>query len=140
MNNRGNRSFREMLRDFMWDRNGFDSLCRAVWILSFVLCIVNIFADSLVISIIITVLVAYTFFRILSKNLERRRAENAVYHRIAAKIKKRFSMLGNRWRDRKTHVYRKCPQCGNTLRFPKMRGTHVACCPCCHRKFDVKIR
>ena len=140
MKNRGNRGFRQWMRDFMWERNGFDSLCRAVWILSFALCIVNVFADSLVISIVISVLVVYTVFRMLSKNLERRRAENAVYHRIVGKVKKHFSLLGNRWRDRKTHVYKKCPGCGNTLRLPRMKGKHVASCPCCRRKFDVKIR
>ncbi len=140
MRNGNRRSLREWLRDFMWDRNGFDGLCRALWILLLALCVINVFVDSVIMSVIISGLTAYVLFRFLSKNLDRRRAENAAYYRLINKIKNFFKLKQSKRRDRRTHVYKKCPRCKNTLRFPRIRGVHVASCPCCHNKFDVKVR
>ena len=133
-------TFRDRIARFMYGRRGYDELSRALWISSLVIFVANLFCELLALTIIESVLVIYTLFRMLSKNLERRRAENAVYHRIVGKVKKFFALLGNRWRDRKTHAYKKCPTCKNTLRFPRMKGKHVVSCPCCRRRFDVIIR
>ena len=140
MRNGGRRSFRQWLTDFMWERNGYDGLGRALWILALILVIINIFVGSVIISLIESAVVIYALFRFFSKNLEKRREENAAYYRLINRAKRRLELQRSKIRDRKTHVYKRCPRCKNTLRLPRLKGKHVASCPCCHNKFDVKVR
>ena len=50
-----------------------------------------------------------------------------------------FRRLRVRWRDRKTHVFRKCPHCKKTLRLPRVPGDHFVNCPLCHTHFSVHV-
>jgi len=140
MRGNGRRSFRERFAEFMWERNGYDGLGRAMLWLALLLVIINVFLDSVVLAAIESAVMLYVLFRVLSKNLERRRAENAAYYRITGRIKRFFELQRNRWRDRKTHIYKKCPFCKNTLRLPRKKGRRIASCPCCHNKFDITVR
>ncbi len=139
---RGNRrrSFRERFAEFMWERNGYDGLGRAMLWLALSLVIINVFLDSIVLAAMESAVMLYVLFRVLSKNLERRRAENAAYYRFMGKVKRFFELQRNRWRDRKTHIYKKCPFCKNTLRLPRKKGRRIVSCPCCHNKFDITVR
>ena len=65
--------------------------------------------------------------------------ENRAFLRFFGKIRGWFVLQKNRFRDRKTHIYRKCPGCRRTLRLPKIKGDHTVCCPCCGKKFQVKV-
>ena len=85
------------------------------------------------------VLLILSAFRVLSRKIEARRRENAVYMKIIGKFKGFFKLTGNKWRDRKTHVYRKCPKCKSVLRLPKKKGEHTVACPKCRERFDIKI-
>ena len=46
-------------------------------------------------------------------------------------IKGFFVLRKNKFRDRKTHVYRKCPHCKAQIRLPKVKGEHKCACPKC---------
>ena len=76
-------------------------------------------------------LVIYIFFRIMSRNVAKRRAENQKFCNF-------FKLRKNKFKDRKTHVYRKCPSCKAVLRLPKSKGKHSVCCPKCKNKFIVR--
>ena len=71
MRNGGRRSFRQWLTDFMWERNGYDGLGRALWILALILVIINIFVGSVIISLIESAVVIYALFRFFLKILKR---------------------------------------------------------------------
>ena len=131
--------FVQRVARFMYGRNGYDSLSRAMLVVCMTLAVVNVFFRSVILIGVETALIACATFRVLSKNLYRRGRENAAYCKLAGKVSKPFKLLKNKWRDRKTHVYRKCPHCKNVLRLPKSRGRHTVNCPCCHRRFDVKV-
>ena len=133
-------SFRERIARFMYGRCGYDELSRALWIACLVLVIANLFLELAAIAIIETALMIYTIYRMMSKNLVARNKENAAYLKIKRKFDGFFKMMKNRYRDRKTHVYHKCPSCKNTLRLPKVKGEHTVNCPCCHNRFDMKVR
>ena len=133
-------SFRDRLSRFMYGRRGYDELSRALWILSLVLLVVNAFCELLAVSIIECVIVIYALFRMLSKNITARAKENDAYLRITGKMRGFFKLRKNKRRDRKTHVYRKCPSCKNVLRLPREKGAHTVKCPCCSSRFDIKIR
>ena len=131
--------FREKAERFMYQRNGADQFCRFLLWSCIILAFLNLFVRSLVISLLEYALIIYTVFRLLSKNIYKRQKENQGYLRIENKVKSFFGLQRNKWRDRKTHVYRKCPHCRATLRLPKKKGQHGVTCPCCHRHFDLKV-
>ena len=133
------RPFRERVAIFMYGRNGFDNLCNFIWTLCIILIVVNLFVRSLIINAVETALMVYTIFRFMSKNVYKRQRENATYLKLKKKFTGPFKLLRNKWRDRKTHVYKKCKKCKNVLRLPKVKGKHTVNCPCCHNRFDVKI-
>ena len=81
--------------------------------------------------VISTSLLVWIFFRMFSRNLGKRRRENEKFCGF-------FKLLKNKFRDRKTHVYRKCPNCRAVLRLPKSKGKHTVVCPRCKNRFSVK--
>ena len=78
-----------------------------------------------------TFLIVIIFYRMFSRNIVKRRRENERFCGF-------FKLMKNKFRDRKTHVYRKCPKCKAVLRLPKAKGKHVVVCPRCRERFDVK--
>ena len=132
-------TFRERVASFMVGRYGVDRLYYFLLAICFILIVINLFADSLVISLIESALFAYTIYRVLSRNVYKRQQENEKFISIGEKIKKIYNLQKCKIRDRKTHVYRKCPSCKNNLRLPKQKGKHTVVCPCCKHRFDVKI-
>ncbi len=136
---RPRRTWRERLYSFMYGRNGVDALCRALLVAYFILFAVNLFVGSIWIYGLEYAVMIYAAFRMLSRNLAARRRENAWYFRIESGVRSFFRLQKNKWRDRKTHVYHKCPHCKKTLRLPKVKGEHTVNCPCCHTRFDMKV-
>ncbi|MBR3967474.1 MAG: IS1 family transposase [Clostridia bacterium] len=124
---------------FMYGRYGADELYRFLTIVFYVLFFLNLFIGSYILSAFIIALLVFMTYRVFSKNIMARRAENEKYLAIKRSFKGFMKLQKNKWRDRKTHVYKKCPHCGAVLRFPKRRGEHSAVCPSCKRDFNVKV-
>lgn len=81
------------------------------------------------------VLIIYTYFRILSRNIQKRYEENQKYLDATYKIRVRFSKEKNLMQQRKTnHIYT-CPGCGQKIRIPRGKGKIEIDCPKCHTKF-----
>lgn len=133
------RYLRERLYRFMQGRYGSDKLNNFLLAIYFILFLINLFAGVVIISFIELVLIIVMFWRMLSRNIYKRRIENEKYLRFIKKPKNFFALTKSRIRDRKTHVYKTCPACKSVLRLPKQKGKHTAVCPRCERRFDVKI-
>ena len=149
-NGNGRRPLRERFAEFMYGRNGIDAFYHFLLWTIIILTLLNLFVKSSVISCIESLILIYAIFRVFSRNVYRRQKENQIYLSAVAKIRRFFakikrkitsvlSLAKSKWRDRKTHVYKKCPKCKNTLRLPKVKGKHTAACPCCDNRFDVRI-
>ena len=82
-------------------------------------------------------LLTLTFFRLLSRNIDRRREENAKFMRAARPILSWIRLRRNIHRD-KEHVYFKCPSCGQQLRVPRGRGKITVTCRSCGASFQEK--
>jgi hypothetical protein len=132
-------TFRERVASFMVGRYGVDRLYYFLLAVCFILIVINLFIDSFVISLVESALFVYTFYRVLSRNVYKRQQENEKFIKIGEYFKKQFNLQKCKMRDRKTHVYRKCPSCKNNLRLPKQKGKHTVVCPCCKHRFDVRI-
>ena len=124
---------------FMAGRNGSDELCRALSVLALAILIVQLITRSLVLYLLFLAVLVYSLFRMFSKNIQARQKENRAYCRLADSVKKWASLQKRKWSERKTHVYKRCPSCKNTLRLPRVKGTHTVNCPCCHTRFELKL-
>ena len=122
----------------MYGRYGTDTLSKVllwVYLAFIVICsVVSFFVDSIWFSVFYYVgtvaMIIWMFFRMFSRNIAARRRENDKFCGF-------FKLRRNKFRDRKTHVYRKCPRCHAVLRLPKARGKHNVICPRCENRFEV---
>ncbi|MBQ7375794.1 MAG: hypothetical protein IJW52_02820 [Clostridia bacterium] len=131
--------FKNKLYRFMYGRYGSDTLAKVmlyvclIWMI--VANIVALFVDSVWFSVayylITTAMIGWMFYRMFSRNIAARRRENERFCGF-------FKLRRNKFRDRKTHVYRKCHACGAVLRLPKAKGKHFVVCPRCNKRFEVK--
>ena len=131
--------FQDKVIRFMYGRNGNDKLNQALFWVYFVILPVNIFLKSIVLWILELLLVALYLFRFFSRAIYRRQKENRAFLKIWNKFAGFFKLQKNKFRDRKTHVYRKCEHCKAVLRLPKKPGKHTVRCPQCNKTFSVKI-
>ena len=129
---------KQSLRSFMMGRNGADHLgLFTVWT-AIALDIVNMFVkNDLAYGIIGTVsgvLVFWALFRMFSKNLAKRRAENAKFlQKVWWPIKGKL----HRMKD-KDHKYFTCPTCRTVCRVPRGKGKIVITCPKCRGRIEGK--
>lgn len=133
---------RERIWQFMQGRNGVDALYNFLLLISVVLIFIGFFLKGiadLIFSLLYITIISYALFRYFSKNLYKRRKENADFLRFVKNFKGFFRLQRDRIRDRKTHVYRRCKKCKSVIRLPKKPGQHKVCCPCCSHRFDVYI-
>ena len=131
--------FLERLANMMRGRNGNDNLNRFIVFIACVVAVINIFFPSIVGDFLPMILIGWCTYRMLSKNLTARRRENSRYLKISGAVKGKLRLIKNKIKDRKTHVYKKCPKCKAILRLPKKKGSHTVACPRCKERFDVKI-
>ena len=132
------RRFMFSLQRFFYGRNGADQL--SFVILLAVLALNFIFTATglrLIGSIITLVGMAYVMFRMLSKNIGKRRAENAKWLNLWQKIKRIFSKNNYTARD-KDHKVFTCHKCKQKLRVPKGKGKINITCTSCGNKFIKK--
>ena len=123
----------------MYGRYGADTLSRVMlWVyFGWILCctVISLFVDSVWFSlfyyVVASALVVWMFSRMFSRNIAARKRENDKFCGF-------FKLRKNKFRDRKTHVYRKCPSCKAVLRLPKAKGKHFVVCPRCKNRFEVK--
>ncbi len=117
----------------MYGRYGNDSLNRFLIFVWFVELLVNFFAHSVVLYVFSVILCVVVLFRMLSKNIVRRRRENAAWYEITKRLKASLRMLLVRIRDRKVAYFFKCPKCKAPIRMPKRVGRfNVRCKKCGH--------
>ena len=129
---------KSMLYKFSQGRYGTDSLNRFIIFSYIILVVANIFIKSDIITSIYTITVVLLIYRMLSRNIYKRQQENQKYLNLSGKFKKQVAYVQNKWRFRKTHIYRKCPFCSATIRLPRKKGKHICSCPSCKKDFKVK--
>ena len=133
-------SFFQRLRNglsrFMYGRNGADQLGLCIIWTAIVLDLISMLVKkngiiSSIIGLVTTVMVLWALFRVFSRNLEKRRAENAAFlQKIWWPIKRKLSS-GKQQRMDKEHRYFTCPRCGAVCRVPRGKGRIVITCPRC---------
>ena len=134
--------FRERLARFFYGRYGSDQLNMFMMIVCMALLFVALFlpaVPSYILRGVSAALMILSVIRMLSRNVDKRRKENAVFTKILYAAKSFFIRQFNRIRYIKKYRYRKCPGCKNHLRFPYKKGEHNVKCPRCGHSFTVKL-
>ncbi len=147
-------NFRNRLYRFMQGRNGVDALARFLNRVSLgclfsailftfisIICLRReatnaaavfriLYFVAFGIGIVVTVL---WIARVFSRNVAKRQAENTRFEYRMQKVRRKVSSLKQRWKDRKTYRYFRCPQCRQMMRAPKHKGKiRVTCSKCSH--------
>lgn len=123
---------------FMYGRNGGDPLNVALLVVYLALCMLQaVFARSqtvLALLHLLTLAVAVlVLFRMFSRNLEKRRAENARFLTWWSPIRNKFAGARQRRQD-KAHKYFTCKTCKTICRVPAGKGKIEITCPKCGQK------
>ena len=126
---------RNFLRNFMMGRYGPDHLGVAMIVFSLVLSLFNTIIGFAPIMYVSYVVLAFSLFRMLSRNIPRRRLENDRFIRYWWPVRTRAHRALANIKHRKTFRFLKCPSCSNTLRVPKGRGRLQITCPKCGERF-----
>lgn len=140
------RKLGDALIRFMYGRNGMDQLNTVLLWGSVGLIVVSNLISGISDSAAVVGAVIYYFamavwvislFRTFSKNLEKRRGENAEWLRLWWKIKNGAQSARKRRAD-KMHKYFTCKQCKAVCRVPVGKGKVVITCPRCGSKIEGK--
>lgn len=132
-------AFRQWLYRIMYGRYGTDRLNNVLIIVYFIIFIINLFIGSFILYALGTFIPLWVMFRTFSRNIPARSKENNAYLKTENRIKGFLSLTRQRFRERKTHIYKKCPACKATLRLPRKKGNHTCTCPKCRNSFSVKV-
>ena len=128
---------RNALARFMYGRYGSDQLGLFLIAVYFILYILSIVFDLGFLGLIGDVLILFSLFRMLSRNLAKRREENRKFLRKAEPVLSWYRMQRTVRRD-KEHRYFKCPSCGQHLRVPRGKGQITVTCRSCGASFQEK--
>ncbi len=151
--------FRDRLIRFMQGRNGVDAFARFLNHISLgCLCAAILFTflslvflrhegntAALVFRILYYVfygigilITGIWFFRVFSRNVSKRQAENTRYLYRRQKIESRLFSWKEQWKNRKAYKYFKCPKCKQRIRAPRHKGKIRVTCSKCGDVFITK--
>jgi len=124
------------LRELMTGRNGLDKLSIVLIVIALVF---NAFAKFFpLIALFSLAILVYAVWRVFSKSLVKRSAENYRISRIIDDIGESFAQLRFRRQQSKQYKFFTCPDCKSKLRVPRGKGKISITCPRCGLKFSKK--
>lgn len=123
---------------FMYGRYGSDQLSRFLLIVGIALYIVSWITGLGLVSYVALALYVWTIFRMFSRNLEKRRAENQKYLHFFGGFQASAKQARNRAKNRKEYRYFRCSKCKSWLKLPRGVGEVTVTCGKCKNQFRKK--
>jgi len=127
----------DWLRRMMFGRYGSDPLGLFLVSVYFVLWFLSQLFHLKFLALIAIACVVWAFWRMMSRQIDRRRAENERFLEMVRPLARNYNSLRSRVRD-KEHRYFRCPNCGQQLRVPKGKGRISITCRSCGVSFEAK--
>ncbi len=121
----------------MYGRYGGDQLSWFLLAVYVILVLLSGLPHLEILSWVATAVFLWSFYRILSRQYAKRRAENARFLTAAGPAIRWWRMQRTIRRD-KEHRYFKCPNCGQYLRVPRGKGKITVNCRNCGVSFEEK--
>ena len=129
---------------FMYGRNGMDYLNRTlfwgyigVFLAQILFNILRLGVPALICEALLWPLMLLILFRMFSKNLPKRRAENQKFWNWWCGVKSSNAGAKARHAD-KDHKYFTCKTCGTVCRVPVGKGKIIITCPKCGAQIHAK--
>lgn len=129
---------RDKIARFMYGRNGVDHYSRFLIYAALICVLLDVLIGGSIFYGIGIVLMVYSYFRVFSKNLNKRRAENAKYFQYRSKLTSGFRDWRERRKQSKDYVFFRCPSCKAMLRVPRGKGKIRVTCRKCGNTFERK--
>lgn len=129
---------RQKIAMFMYGRNGIDHFSRFLIYAAMICILLDIFISGGIFYGFGLVLLVYSYFRVFSKNLNKRRAENAKYFQYRSKIVNGFKNWLDRRKQSKDYCFFRCPSCKAMLRVPRGKGRIRVTCRKCGNAFEKR--
>ena len=123
---------------FMQGRHGPDNLGMFTLIAGLVFSLLSSFTRIGLLSLIGFGLYVWTLFRMLSRNNEKRIAENRKYIELTSNWKTKARQFTKRLKNRRDYKYFKCPNCKVLLRLKRGCGEKDITCVRCGYQFKQK--
>lgn len=129
---------REKIQRFMYGRYGYDDFNRFLMVSALVGMVLSLFPRGHIFYILAGAAMAYAYFRMFSRNIAKRSAENRWFLDKTSRVR---SLWGKRKREmgqmKQYHIY-KCPRCRQKIRVPRGRGRIAITCRKCGTEFIKK--
>lgn len=143
-------NFRYKMAQFFAGRTGVDALGRTFTWAALILMLITMITHSNLAYLLSMACLIYSFWRMLSKNYQKRYKENQLFLQKTVKLRAFFSKQGTYFiqkleklkydaAQRKTYAIFKCPTCKQKLRVPRGRGKIQVTCSKCHTQFIKKV-
>lgn len=126
---------RERFQRFMMGRYGTDAFSKFLMIVWIILWGLNLFVNSAILSLLSLGLLFCIYYRMFSRNIQKRYQENIKYLNIKNKIVSKLRSEKSIMKQRKTHHIYKCPTCKQKIRIPRGKGRICITCPKCKTEF-----
>ena len=126
---------REKIQRFMIGRYGADELAKAQSIAALVLLFLSMFSRLGIFYWLAIALMIYSTWRMFSKNISARYAENQKYLALENRLRRFFGQKRYLMQQRKEYHIYKCPGCKQKIRIPRGKGKISIRCPKCGEEF-----
>ncbi|MFR7967894.1 MAG: hypothetical protein ACLU7Q_09495 [Gallintestinimicrobium sp.] len=131
-------NWKNKMMQFMQGRYGADQMGQMLSAVSMVFLIISLFSRNQAWFLLAVIGIVYNYFRMFSKNISKRYAENQKYLTMTAGIRRKLASWKSQLAQRKIyHIYR-CPGCKQKIRVPRGRGKIEIRCPKCNTRFVKK--
>ena len=126
---------KEKFMRFMQGRYGMDHLGRSVVGAAILAFVLSFFFENAIFPLLAWAGIIYAYFRMFSRNIYKRSAENQAFLVRTYKLRCFFARQKNLLAQRKTHHIYKCPTCKQKIRVPRGKGRIEIRCPKCNTRF-----
>ena len=131
-------NWKNKMMQFMQGRYGADQMGQMLSAVSMVFLIISLFSRNQAWFLLAVIGIVYNYFRMFSKNISKRSAENQKYLKMTDGIRRKLASWKSQLAQRKIyHIYR-CPGCKQKIRVPRGHGKIEIRCPKCNTRFVKK--
>ncbi len=128
-------NWRDRWNSFMAGRYGQDQFSRFLLTVCMIILILSIFVRIPGLSLLVLLLLGYVYYRMLSRNISARYAENQKYLALKDRFLGFFKNKGRTSQRQGDHMIFRCPKCSQKIRIPIGKGMVEITCPKCRTKF-----
>lgn len=129
---------KDSFRRFMSGRYGSDQLSMTLLIGGLIVSLASSLVGSRLLAYLGLAAYIWAIYRTMSRNIEKRRSENAKFMDFRRNFKSNASQFFTRMKNWKKFKYFRCPQCKARLRLPRKVGEVTVTCGKCKHQFKQK--